>query len=622
MKFILHELKLWFKDEKAEPKSYYFLPNKINVITGDATTGKTSFWSIIDYCLLTGNMNIANTINEKILWYGITFTINNKKISIARKSSTKGIVSSQVFFQEGSLPDSVNENKEFSEVKSILDTEFGITDHLRFPHGKEFGKTTFNLSFRHFLLFNSLTEDIIGTSKTYFDTTFYGKEEYDKALSHIFNLVIGVNDMDNIKAKERLQQIENEIKKLQRQENNKLKSNIQYEKDVFRLIAKCKEKGFIENSEWINTINDALFKIQDIINNFKQLAENSNLFTQIDNQTKIQSGIKAQIYAINKYTQEYEAYKKNLNKCEDSLKPIEYLKNNLLDQLLDSYESKIFIESLESSLKSIKSNLTRKIPEPFKAVGDIKILQQQLDDIEKKLAKLNLLKANYQTEVQKYIALGEIKYAYEQLMKREIIKPLDVNRLNLISEEKSRLEKVPKDIEQIRFLMKTLLNESIQRNYNKLNSISTYKNSKTIFNDIDMVLQLQPLEDLFPLETVGSKSNYMLMHLCFYLGLHEHMISISQEHVPQFLFIDQPSIPYYAGNDGKGNDDKTKLIDAFTLINSFIDDIVKEKGKNFQILMVEHAPKEYWVENNLINFYTVDEFINGKGLIPNDIYNT
>jgi hypothetical protein len=111
------------------------------------------------------------------------------------------------------------------------------------------------------------------------------------------------------------------------------------------------------------------------------------------------------------------------------------------------------------------------------------------------------------------------------------------------------------------------------------------------------------------------------MHLCFYLGLHEHILNVSPEHVPQFLFIDQPSIPYYSGNDAIGNDDKTKLLDAFSLINSFIDFIKTVKKESFQIFMVEHAPKEYWTDNNLNNFHTVAEFINGKGLIPNDIYN-
>jgi hypothetical protein len=37
--------------------------------------------------------------------------------------------------------------------------------------------------------------------------------------------------------------------------------------------------------------------------------------------------------------------------------------------------------------------------------------------------------------------------------------------------------------------------------------------------------------------------------------------------------------------------------------------------------MVEHAPKDYWIDNNLTHFHMVDEFIKGKGLIPNDIYN-
>ena len=51
MRFQLNNIKIWFKNE-SQPKVYEFLPNKVNVITGGATKGKTSFMSIIDYCLL------------------------------------------------------------------------------------------------------------------------------------------------------------------------------------------------------------------------------------------------------------------------------------------------------------------------------------------------------------------------------------------------------------------------------------------------------------------------------------------------------------------------------------------------------------------------------------------
>lgn len=623
MKFVLHEIKLWFKDAEAEPKNYQFLPDKVNVITGDATTGKTSFWSIIDYCLLSGKVTVASTINDKVLWFGIRFSINNQEMSIARKTPTKGAVSSEICFNLGSFPNKPESNKEIAEAKSILDSEFGITDTLRFPYGKELGKVPFNLSYRHFLIFNSLTENIIGAQETYFDTTFYGKEEYDKALNHIFNLVIGVNDMEKIKATERLKELEDEIKKIQNQERTTQRKTKNFESNIQVLFEKCKKYNFIEYSESFEAVETAIPIIQNVITNTQKAAQNSKLFAEIDELNKRKNEIQSQINAIGQYQKEYDAYKRNLNKSADSLQPIEFLNQKLSDQLVDSYETKAFVESLESSLKSIKENLSKKIVEPIKVTGGVKELRKQLQEIEKQIGQLNEIKKNYQAEGEKFIVLGGIKQELEQLLKTEFGKPIDNIKLNTLNEEKERLSKVPAEMEQIKFTMKTLLNESIQRNYSQLKSLPAYKNYKTSFDDSQMVLKLYPPSDQFqfPLDNVGSKSNYMFMHLCVYLGLHEHIITVNPEHVPQFLFIDQPSIPYYAGsNEMQGNDDKSKLIDAFTLLNSFIDFIVNEKKNHFQIFMVEHASKDYWLDNNLSYFHTVDEFINGNKLIPIEVY--
>jgi hypothetical protein len=621
MRFILHEIKLWFKDENSEPKSYEFLADKINVITGDATTGKTSFWSIIDYCLLSSKINVANTINDKVLWFGLRFTINNKVISIVRKTPLKGAVSSEVYFEYGDFPENPKPNKDISEIKSILDEEFGITDALRFPYGKGMGKSTFNISYRHFLLFNSLTETIIGAPETYFDTTFYGKDEYDEALSHIFDLVIGVNDMENLKAIERLQEIDRELKKIQNQERLNQRNSNKFETSIYQLIDKSKEYKFIEYSTTFDNADDALVSIQEIISNTRKKAENQKLFSDINKLYQRKSELQSQINAISQYQKEYRLYKNNLKKSADSLQPIEFLNEKLSDQLVDSYETNLFIESLELSLRNIKESISKKIAEPLQVNGDYKSLKTDFDKVSKEINQLNEIKKNYQAEGEKFIVLGEIKYAYEQIVKSKKHNPIDNNNLNSLNVEKSQLEKVPEDIKQIKYIMKTQLDESIQRNYNKLDSLPSYQDHSARFDENEMVLKLFPQDQIFPLDNVGSKSNYMFMHLCFYLGLHEHMIKLEQVHVPQFLFIDQPSIPYYTSDDDKGNDDRTKLVDAFTLLNSFVEYITVEKNNSFQIFMVEHAPKEYWVDNNLTHFHTVDEFINGKGLIPNDIYN-
>lgn len=623
MKFIIHEIKLWFKGGNNISKSYELLPNKVNVVTGDATTGKTSFWSIIDYCLMANKTNIANSINEKVAWYGIRFTINENEISIARKATQKETVSSEVYFGYGALPSSPLANIEIAQVKSILDKEFGITDELRFPYGKDLGKVPFNLSYRHFLLFNSLTENIIGTSNTYFDTPFYGKEEYDKALTHIFDLVIGVNDMVNSKAKERIKQIDDEIKKIYSREKRKNQSEKAFAKGIYALIEKLKEHKLIEYASEINSLDDAIQTIKELISDSKKTANNSTLFEEIDRLNKRRLEINMQLSAFDRYKKEYESYKRNLEKSADSLKPIEYLNKNLSDQLIESYETKTFIDSLECSLKSIQKELSKQQLKPLRTTIDVESLQKELSDIESRINKLNSIQQVYRTEGEKYIIIGEVKNAYESLLKKEDLKPIDGALLNQLNDEKANLEHNLKNIDEVKYRMKNLLNKCIQRNYNRLESLPAYKNSHTQFNDIDMILQLVPEGQLFPLENVGSKSNYMFMHLCFYLGLHEHMINVGQVHVPQFLFIDQPSIPYYTGssNEKTGNDDKKKLLDAFSLIDSFISYIITEKKTTFQIFMVEHAPKEYWNENNLLNFHTVDEFINGDGLIPSDIYN-
>lgn len=619
MKFILHEVKLWFNDENAEPLSYHLLEDKVNVITGDSTTGKTSFWNIIDYCLLSGKVTIANTIIDKVLWFGIRFTINEKELSIVRKTPVNGAVSSDIYFNIGTLPDKPESNTTIAEIKSKLDEEYGITDALRFSYGKEKGQTTLNLSYRHFILFNSLTQTIIDAPETYFDTTFYGKEEFDEALGHIFDLVIGVNDLENIKAIERLKEIETELKKIQNQEKGNQNKAKSFETDIFRLIEKCKRHNLIEYSEPFENVNDAIAIIQKIIDHTKKVAKNSNLFLEIDSLSQKRNNIQTHLNAISQYQKEIDLYKKNLNKSADSLQPIEFLNQKLSDQLLDSYETKVFIESLELSLKSIKANLSKKITEPFKISGDIKDLKTQLQEIDKKIFQLNEVKKNYQAEGKKFIALGEIKYEFEQLLKNKIIRPINTIKLNSLNEENRRLAKVPTETAQIKYSMKTLLDESIQRNYNQIKSMPEYKNYRTIFDDFQMILKLYPPSDQiqFPLDNVGSASNYMFMHLCVYLGIHEHVIKIKENHIPKFLFIDQPSTPYYEGK----NDDKAKLIDAFTLLNSFVDYVVKQKKQHFQIFMVEHAPKEYWIDHGLTNFYTVAEFINGKGLIPQEVYN-
>ena len=134
------------------------------------------------------------------------------------------------------------------------------------------------------------------------------------------------------------------------------------------------------------------------------------------------------------------------------------------------------------------------------------------------------------------------------------------------------------------------------------------------------MLMLKSPDSKFYKRNVGSKSNYMFMHLCFFLGLHDFLLKQNNAFVPNFLFIDQPSIPYYADktkyNENILNDDEKKLRDAFCLMNHFMDGIVGMKKRDFQIIMIEHADSKYW--NHFKYFETRYVFTEDKdfGLVP------
>ena len=73
MNLYIESIKLWFKgfsEDVLKTVTYPFKPNKINVITGDSSTGKSSILGIIDYLFLSDNPviveNIVNEINVVI----------------------------------------------------------------------------------------------------------------------------------------------------------------------------------------------------------------------------------------------------------------------------------------------------------------------------------------------------------------------------------------------------------------------------------------------------------------------------------------------------------------------------------------------------------------------------
>lgn len=105
MKFHINKLYIWFQKGDS-PRVINFDNNKVNVITGDASKGKSSILAIIDYCLLSSEPQIVTPIvNESAEWYGLEFEVGEKYYSIARCKPTSDMPDSKVILYREPFPE-------------------------------------------------------------------------------------------------------------------------------------------------------------------------------------------------------------------------------------------------------------------------------------------------------------------------------------------------------------------------------------------------------------------------------------------------------------------------------------------------------------------------------------
>ena len=616
MNFYIRQIELWFKKNVA-PKVYEFEPNKINVITGDSSTGKSSILRIIDYCLLTERSTIVeDVINQNVKWYGLAFSLNDVDYVIARKNPQDETAEQQMFFSESSdFPDKLQVNTTRGELLLKLNELFH-TPKATFRSERK--KTEVNLNFRHFLIFSYLTEDIIATMNTYFDTQFFGsKLDFDYFLDDFIKIALGIEDavQDELKKKysEEKKKVEVEYKK--REEYAKKKKA--YENTLLRLKDKFVSLGLGEDS-FFNDADTMLRIIKLGLQKFEQYSDNNKIMKDLDELTKKRKTLLAQIAQYNSLKREYERYQTLSQDQGDSLIPLDFL-NKHIEEVLDYEDTKLLVLSLRDSLQEIKETSLQKVELPVNFEQHYKELTAQRQAIDAKISQMDRLSKNAGS-VRWMHEVVKLRVEFENLKEPKFKGLTDSAYINLQDEVNALNDQISRFISN-KVDVENGLDEAINKYYNSQIGISaSYNSCRPHFNIEERMLMLKSSNSRFYKRNVGSKSNYMFMHLCFFLGLHDFLLQQDNAFVPNFLFIDQPSIPYYADkskhDENTQNDDEKKLRDAFNLMNRFMDTIVGFQKLDFQIIMIEHADSKYW--DDFKYFETKYVFTEDKdfGLIP------
>ncbi|MBB6221310.1 DUF3732 domain-containing protein [Rhizobium leguminosarum] len=614
MKFYIESLQLWLKT--GHRRFVTFLPNKVNVITGESHTGKTAILDIVDYCMFASKHRISESIiNENVAWYGLRIHVNEKIYTLARRAPVGTAPSSDYYFSStGEVPDSApSPNISESVLKKLLSADFGIDQDVKIPFGGRTLQANSRVSLRYFLLFNTISQDIITHSDQFFDKQ--NQARYQEALPRIFDIAVGIDTVENILKRERRAELERNLARQQKLSAKTEEKREQFNAQLAETLARAKGYGLVDEDTDADASVTALRRMLTERESGPDLHVSAK-YEEISSQIY---RVSRKIRGLRRFASEYGNHKTTLKETADSLQPVEYLMRNFEETVRTSVFDDI-LRNLSQGLQEIKDATARKTPLDSNISEIIKGLESQREKLEKDLQALPAEMESFESDKDKYIFIGETKAKLELYSDPESNMAPD-NRELIASLEAQIEDLAVAPVEDRKELFTKALDEAIQ-DYISLTkaALGNYGDYRSAFNYSEKKLHLRKPKTAST-ENVGSSSNHMFLHLFLFLGLHELIMRNDGIHVAPFLIIDQFSRPYWGEDDEKDGErkkdvdesDVAKVKLALELLDQFIT-TSNEMGKEFQMIVFEHINPRYW--DGLKNVHLVEIFRDGSALIP------
>ena len=630
MKFHIEKLYLWFTPD--EKRCITFENNKVNVVRGNSSRGKSNLFAVIDYCLMSDKPNIVEpVINECTMAYGMEFVLNDTFYAVSRMKPESGTASQCVWFQhepfkEDYCPNGTSNIKPF-DLRRQLDIECGLTEDYLYPWGKENDKQRFVVSFRSFLMFCALTENIIASQYEFLNYKFFEDEYVDskEKRAYLMDVLLGIDNVEERKQEAAIKALDSA------QRSNKIRSkkytkSVQeynnYRKSVIDLLNKIDTKTGVPYEQLSGL--ELAECVKDVLRKYTPHKDKSIEKSEIQT-----SELSAELYKkkmllfnIKRAEAEYQKYLNENSSIVESLKPVEYLSQHLSEYGVTIWGRHI-LEELQTSLNKLKSKNTYKELSSVIPVKSIENLETEIRECENKLKALSEFKLKPIESSSLYLAVGQLKSLLpiltEYYTKIPENTPGDYDYA-YDRQVRDRANGIIQDIEARRgSVVRGYFDKYIQEIYDSLSVKDNFEDCKTRYNRDKERLELSDGKSILNYTNIGSQSNYMYLHICFFLGMHNFLLENPCNQIVNFLFIDQPSVPYYENTDDTKSNDKAKLMDVFRVIDKFIKYRVSN-GHEFQIILIEHAEESYWTgDNKLETFSTRVNFDGDEALVPNHI---
>ena len=654
MKLAILKIVLWPKQADLPPRVIPFLPDKINVITGESATGKSSLTAIIDYSLGSGKCAIpVGLIRDVTEWFGLHVKLANTELIVARRNPGDQQTTTDLYWIEGidlQVPDRVEKNGRVEDLKSRLDQAAQLS-HLELSADDSIGYGG-RPSFRDMAAFNFQPQHIVANPYTLFfkaDTT-----EHREKLRAMFPLVLGAVDSSTLAKQRELKDLTKEHDKLRRELDARLAAAKAWEAEIESYYLQAKALGLLPNSpnpdvSW--NLDRYVLELKPVPDNVKRLdipeimegtseeavVQLTQILGEEDRLARQIGSVRQRLSKLDQLSASVGEYGVTLSDQRDRMLGIGWLERKWQATHTCPVCSAVHEEGNEHlgglhKLAHELSVLSNSVAQaPAKLDQELAELRSELRSLEQDISKTRKKRQFLESQSQElseqrqrvrqvYLFVGRVEQALEnlsvgknvgnlkehvdQVFRRiqELRNELDPGAQR--DREKAAIESVSSRIlGHARHLQLEHATENVRLNIRELTLQFTTHSGRTDF-----------------LWEVGSGQNWVGYHISCLLALHEHFFELPNSPVPRFLLIDQPSQVYFPEAwptldeaPGGRSADIEGVHRIFSALSSFLESL----REPFQIIVSEHAGAIAW--QGLENVNVVALWLEGQSnyLIPN-----
>jgi len=664
MKLHIHRVILWPQRPGLLPRVISFSDEKVNVITGQSQTGKSSLISIVDYALGSGKCAIpVGKIRDLTAWFGVMLKGNNGYLTLARRTPGQDEQSGDMFVLEAAtdtIPNEISKNANVEDVKAQLDKMAQLPSLAidpSSPSGFD-GRP----SFRDMAAFNFQPQHIVANPYTLFfkaDT-----EEHRRKLVSVFPFVLGAIDATHLMKRRQLQELEQQLQHLESEREVRERAVSGVFEDLKAKYYLAAELGIVRTaspsiSSW--TLQDLAVALVQAIGETRKTglalpsdgATNSAvrqlLLLRMQEETLSSNLGQARRKLINLVWVESQAstYGSELRRELHRLDGLGWFSNAVkgpsecplcrsttdeaMQELARMHDLADETLHLSARLESAPASLG----------GDIAKLQTEIREMEASMRQLRRQAVVLEIESEKVAAVRQTTAEVFRLVGQIEQSLAAWTEVQAKGDMAKRLETLKKECEALR----KELNPQMIRERQKS---ALWKVSMAIA-EYAKILKLERRDDVAGISVtdlairieskssrrdylweIGSGANHMGYHLAALLSLHELFLSQSSSPVPSFLMIDQPSQVYFPERwpgDPRGDKKKDELgrqvniededIQGVHRIFNALATAIDRTGKKLQIIVTDHAGAITWTG---LDVNLVAEWRTGKGdfLIPEE----